>query len=370
MTRANPVVAVLGAGNVGCALAADLVLRGVGVRLYSRSPERVAPVRAAGGITLSGVLEGFAPITVSDTVAEAVAGAGVIALAVPAPALPWYAPQLATVTTDEQVIWLNPGQSGGALYLAAEIARTSGRRGMPICQLTTASHTSRMTGPAAVAVFTLTHVSLAALPGDHLDACCERVEQLLPGRVRPASSVLEADLLNVNAVLHPAGMVCNAGWIDATGGDFPFYGKGIGPAVARVVEAVERERMALAEGLGVPTIPILDDLHRAGYTTAAAAATGSVHAAMQAGGALRTIRAPASLDHRYIHEDVGWGLVPWMGLAGAAGVATPTMAALTDLAGLVTGVEHRREGLTLERMGLTGMTVAEIRSHVARGPRS
>jgi opine dehydrogenase len=235
--------------------------------------------------------------------------------------------------------------------------------------MTTASHTSRMTGPATVAVFALTHVSLGSFPSRHVDDCCERLHPLLPGRLQTLNSVLEADVLNVNAVLHPAGMVCNAGWIEATRGDFLFYGQGIGPAVARVIEAVEGERMALAEGLGVPTIPILQDLHRAGYTTAEAAGSGSMHDALRAGEALRTIRAPASLDHRYLHEDVGWGLVPWMGLAEAAGVPTPTIAALTVLAGLVTGVDYRRVGLTLDHMGLTGMTVEKIRSYVARGQR-
>jgi opine dehydrogenase len=369
MTDPNLAVAVLGAGNVGCALAADLVLRGMDVRLFSRSSERLAPIREAGGITLTGVLEGFAPISVTEALEDAVSGADIVALTVPTPALPWYAPRLATAVTDDQLIWLNPGHSGGALYVAAEIARGSGRDGLRICQMTTASHTSRMTAPAAVAVFVLNHVSLAAFPSRHLEECHERLHPLLPGRLERLPSVLEADLLNVNAVLHPAGMVCNAGWIDATRGDFLFYDQGVGPAIARVIDAVEGERMALAERLGVPTVPILQVLHGAGYTTAEAAATGSMHAAMRASEALRRIRSPASLDHRYLHEDVGCGLVPWIGLAEAAGLSTPTMAALTVLAGLLAGVDYRREGLTLDRMGLTGMTVDEIRSYVAGGRR-
>jgi len=47
-------VAVVGAGNVGCALAADLVLRGVDVRLYNRSPGRLDAIRAASGIRVTG----------------------------------------------------------------------------------------------------------------------------------------------------------------------------------------------------------------------------------------------------------------------------------------------------------------------------
>ena len=51
---------MIGAGNVGCALAADLGLRGVKVRLFNRSPGRLAAIRDAGGITVTGQIEGFA----------------------------------------------------------------------------------------------------------------------------------------------------------------------------------------------------------------------------------------------------------------------------------------------------------------------
>src|SRR5207302_4727639 len=119
-----PTVAVIGAGNVGCALAADLVLRGVEVRLCNRSPARLEPIRRAGGITATGALEGFAPLDrLTDSVEDAVRGADVVAVTVPTPALPHYAPALVEVTTTDQLIWLDPGHSGGALYLAAEMDR-------------------------------------------------------------------------------------------------------------------------------------------------------------------------------------------------------------------------------------------------------
>jgi len=41
-------------------------------------------------------------------------------------------------------------------------------------------------------------------------------------------------------------------------------------AVARVIEAVDKERLALAAQLGAPTTPFAEILHRAGYTTAPA----------------------------------------------------------------------------------------------------
>lgn len=73
-----------------------------------------------------------------------------------------------------------------------------------ICQLTTASHITRLTGPATVQVFLRSRASLAALPADHLHQCHRRLDALLPGQFSRAQSVPEADLANLNAILHPS----------------------------------------------------------------------------------------------------------------------------------------------------------------------
>jgi hypothetical protein len=94
---------------------------------------------------------------------EAVDGAQIVAVTVPIPALPHYAPTLVKATTAKQLLWLNPGHSGGALYLAAEFRPRNHDRELRICQLSTASHGSRMTTPTTVGVFRLT--SVCGTPG-------------------------------------------------------------------------------------------------------------------------------------------------------------------------------------------------------------
>ena len=216
-------------------------------------------------------------------------------------------------------------------------------------------------------VFARPSASLAAFPSRDLDECHARVDALLPGQFSTAGSVLELDLQNVNAVMHPPQMVCNASWIEASAGDFFIYREGTGPATARVMEAVDAERMALATRLGVPTLSLVDALARAGYTTVEAASTGRVYEALQAGEPISGVKAPPLLDHRYLHEDVGWGLVQWVHLAAAAGVGTPTMEALVVLAGVINGVDYRSDGLTLERMGLRGMGPDDIGPYARSG---
>jgi opine dehydrogenase len=360
-------VAVIGAGNVGCALAADLSLRGVDVRLSGR-PARLAAIRAQGGIELTGKLEGSAaiPALIAD-IGQAVRGAEVIAVTVPTPALPDIARALVAAATPEQLIWLDPGHSGGALFLAAEFARHGSSPRPQICQTSTASHGSRLSGPASVGVFALPTVTVASLPASDIGDCLPRIEQLLPGRVGTAPSVLALDLQNINAVMHPPQMITNAGWIESTGGDFFIYRDGSPPAVARLIETVDAERLVLAKRLDVPTLSLVDALAAAGFTTLQAAQTGRVHEAIQRGEPLGAVKSPPSLDHRYLHEDVGWGLVQWIHLGRAVGVPTPAMTAVATVAGALNGVDYIANGVTLERMGLDRIDAERIADFASNG---
>jgi opine dehydrogenase len=353
---------VVGAGNVGCALAADLTLRGSEVRIFNRSPERVRALREAGGIKVTGAIEGFATLDlVTDSLVQSVAGTDVVAVTVPTAALPSYAAALAEATTEDQLIWLNPGHSGGALFLSAAFARRGvGER--RICQLTTASHISRLTAPAEVRVFLLARASVAAMPAKHLDFCHARLDALLPGQFSMTATILEADLANLNAIMHPPGMVCNAGWIEATSGEFGFYRDGTRAAVARVIEAIDHERIALAHRLDVPAVAFPELFHRLGFTPSPGA---SALEAIQASELIHPIQSPPTLDHRYLHEDIAWGLVPWMHLATAVGSPAPVIAALTNVAGALNGIDYTQSGLTLEHMGLAGKNTDQIRAHVA-----
>ena len=359
-------VAVLGAGNGGCALSADLALRGFEVRLFNRSADRLDPIREAGGIAVDGVVEGFGkPSMITGDLAEAVRGAQVIVLTVPTTALPYYAEPIADLLTQEQTVWLDPGHMGGALYLAAELRRRGRDRAPRICESVTLSHASRMTGPASVRIFNIVpNLLVAALPAAAIDDCLAQLNTLVPDHLRPATSVFETGLLDLNAVEHPAQALCNAGWLEHTKGDYYFYYEGTTPSVGRVIDAVDRERLALAQALHVPTKSFVDYFHQIGFTTAEAAQTGSAYQAIQHSEPNRLVKGPPSLDNRYVHEDVGWGLVPWIELAELFDIAVPTMSALTHLASVMNGIDYRTAGLTLERMGLKGYSAAQVLDYV------
>jgi opine dehydrogenase len=79
------------------------------------------------------------------------------------------------------------------------------------------------------------------------------------------------------------------------------------------------------------------------------------------------ITAPANLSHRYIFEDVPMSLVPIAELGHAFGVATPAIDTMVRLASIIHGVNYRARGRTLERLGLAGMTLDEVRRYLETG---
>lgn len=351
-------VAVLGAGNGGCAAAGVLTMRGFEVRLYSPAQRRLAPL--GRGIHLRHAYEGVArPTLMTSDLKEAVHGADLVMLVVPAMAHEEYARRLARVLEPDQIVFLNPGHTGGGLHFAYELKK-SGGPSVPLCESVTLTYICRMEGDDTVGVYRETaNLRFAALPTEKTGELLEKLHPLFPN-LKPAVNVLETGFMNINAVIHPPGMLMNAGWIEFQEGQFLFYKEAITPAVARVIEKVDAERLSLSRALGLQLPAFIDYFWEAGLTTEGARKTGSVYRAMQESEANRSIKSPPSLNHRYVDEDVGYGLVPMSQLAGLLDVETPAMDSLIVLASIARQKDYAEEGLSTERMGISGLSATEI----------
>jgi opine dehydrogenase len=352
-------VAVLGAGNGGCAAAADLTLRGYEVRLFSRSESTLMPIAKRGGIDLveDGAEKFAAPFFVGPDLPPAVNGADLIIIAAPSVAHEYLAKSLARQLVDGQRVLLNPGHTGGSLHFAHMLRGFGCRAKIKLCETVTLTYICRMPQPARVEIYRrTTNLRCAAFPGKESAELVKEIEKIYPNVVL-AENVLETGLLNINAIMHPAGMLGNAGWIEKSGGDFYYYREGITPSIAAWIEAVDRERLEIVKRLGLKPLRFVDIFYQAGLTSEEARASGSIYRAIHESEPNRTIKSPATLDHRYIKEDVGYGLVPMAEIGRLLGVETPVIDALIRLASVISRTDYRTDGLTLDKMGL-----AQVRS--------
>lgn len=357
------VYAVIGAGSGGQAMAGCLALMGHEVRLYNRSPLRLAPIWRQGGLTITGAVSGFAKLDVVTTdMAAAVRGARIIMVVVPATAHKQISEDLAGIVEPGQIVVLNPGRTGGALEVRRELAEGGAAHGVMVAEAQTLLFASRTGEDATCHIFSVKRfVPLAALPSEDTPQVLRALNPAFP-QFYAASSVLETGLDNMGAIFHPGVTLLNAAHIEATGGEFDYYQEGITPTVARIIEQIDSERMDVARAYNVRARSALDWLGEA-Y----GAQGDTLREAVLNNPGYRGIRAPAHLNHRYIWEDVPASLVPISALGRIAGVSTPTINAMISLASAMHDTDYRREGRNAARMGIAGRSPSEVLDLVREG---
>src|SRR5436190_928248 len=142
------------------------------------------------------------------------------------------------------------GAGNGGCAAAGDLARRGHAVRLYSRSPATLTYCTRLVEPATVDVFRVApRLPFAAFPGRDTAALLAALRPLYPA-LAPAASVLETALMDINAVEHPPQALCNAGWIEATAGDFYFYYQGTSPAVARAIEALDAERLGLVRALG------------------------------------------------------------------------------------------------------------------------
>ena len=347
-------VAVIGAGAGGAAAVAELTLACHQVSLWNRSAETLAPFQTLGGVAYDGVFgEGLArPRLITADLAQAIDGADVILVCLPTFSHTEVAQALAAIGATTLPVVLNPGHTGGALEFR-EAFRGVRPDVPPIAEFSTLTYIARKYAPERVTITgAAKKIRIAALPGGQaaVQAGCA-----LYAAASVMPDVLACDLANVNMVLHPPGAVLAAAWVEATAGDFTFYVEAMTPGVARVMQALDDERRAVARAFDHDLPALIEEMQALGTVEASVRDMSDLVGAISSGTANRRIKAPNSLQHRYYLEDFGHGLLPFLALAGAAQVAVPVADSLFRLGETLTGNDYRARGRTAARMGIAGL---------------
>ena len=356
-------VTVVGAGNAGCTIAADLAVAGIEVTLYElpRFAANLEPLRERGRIHLRNNRmdktgrQGEARLARLTTDArEAASSAEIILVATQALGQEEVARVFAPHLRSGHLLLLFTGY-GGSLLVRKVLRQAGAPDEIVIAETSTLPYNCRIEGPAQVEMHGKAYKAIptAAIPATDTQQALKKLEPLYPMLV-PAGHVLEVALLNSNVTRHTVGTLLNIGHIEYSKGEFWIYREAFTPAVWRVHDALDAEKMALLRALGRPPLPYLDYKRMVSdLTLEEQAVSGS--------------KGPKSADTRYLAEDVPMGLVFFASLGELLGVPTPTARALIHLACVIGKTDYWAGGRTLEHLGLGGLTAAELRAYVERG---
>jgi opine dehydrogenase len=357
---------VIGAGHGGKAMAAHLGLMGFPTTLFNRSPERAAAIKSRGGIDLEsyeGGPHGFGELRlVTSDMAKALAEAEVIMVVVPSSAHRDIAKEMSAHLRDGQIILLNPGRTCGAIEVAHVLSGSGCQAEVTVAEAGTFIYASRSEGPAQARIFRIKEaVPLAALPATRTPLVLKAIQDAYPQFI-DGVNVLHTSLNNMGAIFHPALTLLNVGWIETTHGNFQFYIDGVSPSVARVLEALDRERVTVASSLGIRAQTALEWLNMA-YDATGSTLNEAIH--NQPG--YYGINAPPTLEHRYIFEDVPMSLVPIASLGARFGVSVRGMDSIIGLACIIHGTDYWRRGRTVDKLGLADLSIGELVGYVNEG---
>ena len=360
-------VAVLGAGNGGHAVAAFLALSGFKVNFFElpEFAERFATVADSGEIRIEGIHgANTARLNLATTdIARAVEGAGTIFIVTPGYGHKRMAEVLAHHVRAGQTVCLMPG-TGGSLETAGIFRRLNAAEGIDLAESTTMPFGARLKEPGVVSLFAQALILPAGVfPAKKTAEVVPKLQRFFP-MIIPARDVVEAAINNPNPIVHPAAVLFSAAWIEHSKGNFYLYAEGLTPAVARTFEALNQERLALCKELDYR----LYHWNNLDFETATLGDTEDecrlriLCSSMDACFGLNSVlpglkmRGPADLHDRYITEDVPYGLVFNSTLGDLLHVPMPTHDAIIHLASIINRTDYWKTGRGVKELGLDKMT--------------
>jgi len=358
-------IAVLGSGAGGCAVAFDCAAHGHKVSLFDfeQFPESIKAVQNNGGINCEGVLEGFQPVVhAGHEIEKALDGADIIYAVGPAYSTRPFAEVCKPHLKQGQIVIVCPSSCGGCIEFKNGAGLKLRDEEVLVAETSTLPYAVRLLEPGKIRIFNKLKggLLLAAVPAKNTNDVLEQVRDVYPA-MSAAKNVLQTSLQNGNPVIHPTITLMNVALIERTNGDFYFYHDGVTPAVGRLIEAVDKERIAIGKKLGVEVIPDPEIGVMQGYMTEATYDSGFVTAPGFEG-----VKAQSSLDYRYFNEDVGYGLVFLQKLGEQVGVATPVISAVITLVSLLMNRDYLGEARrTMETLGLSKLTAKELKKLLA-----
>lgn len=350
------IIAVIGAGNGGQAIAGHMASIGHEVRVCELNKIVVDELNRCGEIILDGCLEGkVGKIVLATTnVAEAVVGSDVIMVATTASAHKALARSMVDYLEDGQYVILNPGRTCGALEFKNTLIECGCKKNIYIAEAQTLVYACRLMRIGKVNIIGIKdRVLISALPASDTLKVIEKLKPMYQCFF-PAKNILQTSFENIGAMFHPSVVLFNEATIER-GEQFYFY-RQMTPALAHMIETVDAERLAVAKAYGIELISAKDWVSYA-YDGVEG---NTLCERMQNNPAYYEILAPTTIKCRQITEDIPTGILPIAELGKVVDVRTPVMDALITMCSTLLNCDFRANGRTLRSLGLSGLSAKDI----------
>ena len=342
-------ITILGAGNMGCANAADLTLKGHEVTLVKTSHamhnETFEYLKTHGNrITLwQEGEERSACIHEITTSLDSIPEADLIYITTQTNVHEALIERIAPLLRDGQTVLITPGYFSTAYFL-----KHCPDKDLTIIEGESSTIDCRINDEGVVRVgFRNVRNPVGVYPTKNLPLVKDKLDSMQFHYVY-LDNVIEAALHNPNLIVHTVGAIMSIPRIEKTKGDYCMYWEVWTPSVYRILDGLDNEKMNVLEHFGCERLNYFD----------ACKFRNSLDDSMDAKAVFEEYAAspyrangPTVVDSRYISEDVPQGLVMLEALSRHLGLETPVCTALIEIVTAALGRDLRADGRTLERLG-------------------
>jgi opine dehydrogenase len=348
-------ISIIGAGNGGQAFAGYLALKGHDVAIFDVFQDTIDRLNKRGGIEIVGNsdITGFGKINFASTdISQVLRHAEVVFVILPSAYHASIAKLMANHLRDGQLVLLNPAAPLGILTFRKVLKESGCGANVILSATATLLFAARLAEPGKVNITgQKICVGAAALPSSLNPAVQKLLADIMP-QLRFEYDIIRIGLDNLNGDVHPGPVLLNTGRIEG-GIEFDYY-LDMTPSQALLLEAVDKERMAIGAAFGLELRNFVDEFKLLYPDTKG----GTAYELLRNNKGYVGIKGPTSMHNRYLFEDVPYGLVAWQTLGKIAQTPTPCIDSIIVLANAI--IRDLDAGSSLDALGLNGVTKAQF----------
>lgn len=346
-------IAMLGAGNAGCAVACDLTLKGHEVTLIKTSNSMHNDnfrylLENDGKISIweKGETRTTNIHKVSTDLAD-MSEAEVVIVYIQTGYHEELIKRMKDYLRKDQIIIINPGYFSTAYFLkycpVDELNLT-------IVEATSSFIDCRISEPGQIrAGFRNVRNPIGVYPNCRTEETAKKLESL--GFHFHTWTTVEVALHNPNLIVHTVGAIMSIPRIEKTHGEYVMYHEVYSRdniAVWHILEQLDKEKMDVLSALGCPRLTYPD---AAKFRNTLDDSMDAKESFMRYAEMPTRAKGPVKVDSRYITEDVPEGLVMLEALGKQLSIPTPVCTALIEIANAALQRDFRAIGRSVEKLG-------------------
>ncbi len=345
-------VAILGAGNAGCAVAADLSLKGQEVILIKTSnsmhDQNFKYLQDNDGnikLLENGKIKETTISVVTRNMSQ-VSEAEVVIIYVQTKYHEDVIKRVSKYLKDGQVIIINPGYLSTAYFM-----KYASDKDLTIVEATSSFIDARLDKENELGLVKVGFRNVRNMIGVYPVSKRSKTKEILEAFNYNFHymSTVEIALHNPNMIVHTVGAIMSIPRIEKTNGEYYMYAEVWTPSVWNILEKLDAEKMDILGRLHYKKMSYVDACK---FRNTLDDKRDAKEIFFWYANMPTRAKGPMTVDSRYISEDVPEGLVLLETLGEYLGVKTPVCTSLIEIASAAIGRDFRLEGRSINRLGI------------------